>query len=235
VGETAADLYIVPDVWELATLNAAVGEFEGMPILSLRASRVSGWGRILKRAMDIVVSAVVLVALSPVLLVTALAVKLTSRGPVIYKQERMGLDGRVFNTLKFRTMRVDAEAETGPRWASEGDTRTTFVGRILRRTSLDELPQFWNVLKGDMSIVGPRPERPVFIEEFKRTVPKYMLRHKMKAGITGWAQVNGWRGSTSLDKRIQYDLYYIENWSIWLDLRIMLATIPAVVTGRNAY
>jgi len=161
-------------------------------------------------------------------------VKLTSRGPVLYRQERMGMDGAVFPILKFRTMGVDSE-EAGPRMTTSGDDRRTGVGGFLRRTSLDELPQLFNVLRGDMSLVGPRPERPVFIEEFKRQIPKYHLRHKVKSGITGWAQINGLRGQTSIQKRIEYDLYYIENWSLLLDLKILLRTALGGFLSRNAY
>jgi lipopolysaccharide/colanic/teichoic acid biosynthesis glycosyltransferase len=144
---------------------------------------------------------------------------------VFYRQERMGLDGRAFTVYKFRSMHHDAEDTTGPVWARDDDPRATSLGRWLRRFDLDELPQFWNVLKGEMSIVGPRPERPFFVQQFKHRIPQYMLRHKVKAGITGWAQVNGWRGNTSLEKRIEYDLYYIENWSVALDLKIMWLTV----------
>ncbi|PYR66469.1 MAG: lipid carrier--UDP-N-acetylgalactosaminyltransferase [Acidobacteria bacterium] len=151
--------------------------------------------------------------------------KLTSRGRVFYAQERMGLDGRAFTVYKFRSMWENAESDSGPVWAPEDDPRATPVGRWLRKLDLDELPQFWNALRGDMSIVGPRPERPFFVEQFKHRIPQYMLRHKVKAGITGWAQVNGWRGNTSLEKRIEYDLYYIENWSVTLDLKIMWMTV----------
>jgi exopolysaccharide biosynthesis polyprenyl glycosylphosphotransferase len=158
-------------------------------------------------------------------LVIAILVRRTSPGPIFYRQERMGLDGQAFTVYKFRSMYPDAEDTTGPVWAREDDPRTTPIGRWLRKLDLDELPQFWNVLKGDMSIVGPRPERPFFVEQFKHRIPQYMLRHKVKAGITGWAQVNGWRGNTSLEKRIEYDLYYIENWSVTLDLKIMWLTL----------
>ena len=151
------------------------------------------------------------------------------------KQERMGLDGKTFNMLKFRTMFANAEQETGPVWAKKDDPRRTKIGKLLRKTSMDELPQFFNVLKGDMSIVGPRPERPVFIENFRNTIPKYMLRHKMKAGITGWAQVSGWRGNTSLEKRIEYDLYYIENWSLNFDLKIIWLTLWNGLINKHAY
>jgi putative colanic acid biosysnthesis UDP-glucose lipid carrier transferase len=162
-------------------------------------------------------------------------VKLSSPGPVFYRQQRMGLNGKTFDMLKFRSMPVDAESGTGAVWAQPGERRATPVGAFLRRTSLDELPQFINVLLGDMSVVGPRPERPVFIEEFKERVPHYMLRHKVKAGITGWAQVNGWRGNTSIEKRIEYDLYYIQNWSLSLDLKIMWMTLWKGFVHENAY
>jgi exopolysaccharide biosynthesis polyprenyl glycosylphosphotransferase len=185
--------------------------------------------------VDIVFSAIILVATSPVMLLTALAVYLTAKGPIFYIQERMGLDGSRFKIFKFRTMKPDAEAGTGPVWAVDNDPRCTRLGTVLRRTSLDELPQFFNVLKGDMSIVGPRPERPNFVLEFKEKFPQYMLRHKVKSGITGWAQVNGWRGNTSIQKRIEHDLYYVENWSISFDLKIMWLTLWKGLMHRNAY
>jgi exopolysaccharide biosynthesis polyprenyl glycosylphosphotransferase len=168
------------------------------------------------------------------MLATAVAVKLTSRGPILYKQERMGIDGHTFPILKFRTMRIDAEV-TGARMASKEDPRRTPIGTFLRKYSIDELPQFFNVLVGDMSLVGPRPERPVFIEEFKRQIPRYHLRHKVKAGITGWAQINGLRGQTSIQKRIEYDLYYIENWSLLMDLKILVRTALGGFLSKNAY
>jgi lipopolysaccharide/colanic/teichoic acid biosynthesis glycosyltransferase len=167
--------------------------------------------------------------------ICALAIRIADGPPVLYRQERMGLDGRSFRMLKFRTMRRDAEAVTGPRWAEKDDPRAFAVGRVLRRLSLDELPQLFNVIRGDMSVVGPRPERPALIQEFKRKIPRYMLRHAVKAGITGWAQVNGWRGNTSLKKRIQYDLYYIENWSVLFDLKIMALTFVRGFYHPNAY
>ncbi|MBI5827778.1 MAG: exopolysaccharide biosynthesis polyprenyl glycosylphosphotransferase, partial [Deltaproteobacteria bacterium] len=161
--------------------------------------------------------------------------KLTSPGPVLYRQERMGIGGDTFEMLKFRSMGTDAEKESGAVWACKDDPRRTALGSFLRRTSLDELPQLFNVLKGDMSIVGPRPERPVFIQGFRKDIPRYMLRHTMKAGITGWAQVNGWRGDTDINKRIEHDLYYIENWSLMLDMKILLLTIWKGLVNRNAY
>jgi exopolysaccharide biosynthesis polyprenyl glycosylphosphotransferase len=162
---------------------------------------------------------------SPVMALIAVGIRLSSSGPVLYRQERMGLDGERFEMLKFRTMIEGAEHVTGPIWAADDDPRVTRLGRWLRRTSLDELPQLINVLRGEMSLVGPRPERPPLIEEFRKSVPKYMLRQKVKAGMTGWAQVNGWRGNTSLERRIEHDLEYIENWSVWRDLKILGLTL----------
>jgi Undecaprenyl-phosphate glucose phosphotransferase len=228
------DVKIVPDLFQYVTLYGGLEEFGGLPIVSLQGGPLEGWNLVAKRVFDILFSAVALILTSPILLVVAVAVKLTSRGPVLYRQERMGMDGAVFHILKFRTMRTDAE-EAGARMATSRDDRRTSLGAFLRRTSLDELPQLFNVLRGDMSLVGPRPERPVFIEEFKRQIPKYHLRHKVKAGITGWAQINGLRGQTSIQKRIEYDLYYIENWSLLLDLKILVRTALGGFLSRNAY
>ena len=228
------DVKIVPDLFQYVTLYGGLEEFGGLPIVSLQGGPLEGWNLVAKRVFDILFSAAALILVSPILLVVALLVKLTSKGPVLYKQERMGMDGAVFPILKFRTMRTDAES-SGARMATAGDDRRTPVGAFLRRTSLDELPQLFNVLRGDMSLVGPRPERPVFIEEFKRQIPKYHLRHKVKAGITGWAQINGLRGQTSIAKRIEYDLYYIENWSLLLDLKILVRTALGGFLSRNAY
>ena len=235
VGDEPVTIHVVPDLFRFASLRGGVEEFEGMPFIHLRESPLHGWSQIAKRAFDVVFSLAVLIGLSPVLALLAAGVKVTSRGPVLYRQERMGLDGRRFRMLKFRTMRVDAEAETGPVWASSSDSRRVPFGAFLRRFSLDELPQFVNVLRGEMSVVGPRPERPVFVEQFRRTVPGYMLRHKVKSGVTGWAQVNGLRGNTSLAKRIEYDLEYIERWSIGFDLKIIALTLVRILVDRNAY
>jgi exopolysaccharide biosynthesis polyprenyl glycosylphosphotransferase len=182
--------------------------------------------------MDIAVSLIVLIVGAPIFLGIALAIKLTSKGPILFRQERVGLDGKPFICLKFRSMRTDAEAQSGPVWAIPDDPRTTPLGRFLRRTNLDELPQVINVLRGEMSLVGPRPERPHFVSQFQTAIPRYMTRHRVKAGITGWAQINGLRGQTPIDKRLLYDLYYVENWSIWLDLKILVATLWAT---DNAY
>ncbi len=231
----AVDIKVVPDVERFVSLRSGIEEFEGLPVISLRATPLTGWNRVAKRAMDIVLGSIALVLAAPLMLLIALLVKLTSPGPVFFSQERMGLDGRVFRVWKFRTMRTDAEAETGPVWAVANDPRRTPVGAILRRLSLDELPQLLNVLRGEMSLVGPRPERPVFIEEFRRRVPRYMLRHMVRAGMTGWAQVHGWRGNTSIEQRIKYDLYYIENWSLLLDLKILALTFARGFANKNAY
>ena len=181
------------------------------------------------------VGTLILIATFPILVSIGFVIKLTSSGPILYRQDRIGMDGHRFQMLKFRTMRVGAEKETGPVWAKENDHRRTKIGSFLRRTSLDELPQLFNVLKGEMSLIGPRPERPHFIKEFKDRIPLYMLRHKTKAGMTGWAQVNGWRGNTSLEKRIEHDLYYIQNWSIGFDLRILLMTLWRGFFSKSAY
>jgi Undecaprenyl-phosphate glucose phosphotransferase len=219
------DVKIVPDVLQFVTLRAAVEELEGLPVISLAQSPITGWARVLKRGTDLGLAAFGLIVLAPILGVIAYLIRRSSSGPVLYRQERTGLDGRSFEMLKFRTMPEGAEDETGPVWATRGDRRPTRIGRLLRRFSLDELPQLWNVLTGDMSLVGPRPERPFFVHQFKTRIPQYMLRHKVKAGLTGWAQVNGLRGNTSLEKRIEYDLYYIQNWSWALDLKIMILTL----------
>ncbi len=229
------DIKVVPDLCEFMTLRGGVDELDGIPIISLQDTPLYGWNIIIKRVTDIIVSIVALIITTPLMVMIAILVKITSPGPVFYQQERMGIGGDTFQMLKFRTMSVGAERDTGAVWTSKDDPRRTKFGSFLRRTSLDELPQFFNVIKGDMSIVGPRPERPVFIQEFRGVIPMYMLRHKMKAGITGWAQVNGWRGNTDISKRIEYDLYYIENWSIWLDLKIMYLTLWEGFIHKNAY
>ncbi|MDG2303877.1 MAG: undecaprenyl-phosphate glucose phosphotransferase [Candidatus Binatia bacterium] len=233
--EAAVDVKVVPDVDRFVSLRSGIEEFGGLPLISLRATPLMGWSRVAKRAMDFCLAVMVLVLLSPFLLLIAAAVRLSTPGPALFAQDRMGLDGRVFRVWKFRTMGVDAEADTGPVWATENDPRRTTVGRVLRRFSLDELPQLLNVLRGEMSLVGPRPERPVFIEDFRSRVPKYMLRHMVQAGMTGWAQVNGWRGNTSIEQRIEHDLYYIENWSLRLDLKILVLTFVRGFAGKNAY
>jgi len=219
------DVHVVPDLLEFLTLRARLEDLDGVPIISIHEVPLRGFNAIVKRMIDIGLSSLVLLALAIPFVIIAWLVRRSSPGPAFYRQERMGLDGKAFHVYKFRSMPVNAEEDTGPIWAPENDPRVTTIGRWLRRFDLDELPQFWNVLKGDMSIVGPRPERPFFVEQFKHLYPQYMLRHKVKAGITGWAQVNGWRGNTSLEKRIEYDLYYIQNWSVGLDIKIMWLTL----------
>ncbi len=228
------DVRVVPDLLQFIALRARLEDLDGIPMIAINDVPLQGFNSVLKRVLDIVISAAALAVLAVPMAIIAAVVKLTSEGPVFYRQERMGLDGRAFTVFKFRSMYAGAEDDTGPIWARDDDPRTTAIGRYLRRFDLDELPQFWNVLKGDMSIVGPRPERPYFVEQFKQRIPQYMLRHKVKSGITGWAQVNGWRGNTSLEKRIEYDLYYIENWSVSLDLKIMWLTVLRGF-GRQAF
>ena len=219
------EVKVVPDLLQFIALRARLEDLDGLPIINVNDVPLQGFNTWVKRVIDVVLSGLaVLVLAIPFAIITAL-VRFTSAGPVFYRQERMGLDGRAFTVYKFRSMYLGAEDTTGPIWARDDDPRATPVGRWLRKMDLDELPQFLNVLKGDMSIVGPRPERPYFVQQFKHRIPQYMLRHKVKAGITGWAQVNGWRGNTSLEKRIEYDLYYIENWSVTLDLKIMWLTL----------
>jgi Undecaprenyl-phosphate glucose phosphotransferase len=233
--DETVDIQLIPDIHEYVTLGCEIEDFDGLPIVNLNDSPLNGWGGVLKRMTDIALSGAGLIFLTPVLLFLAALVKLTSKGPIFYRQERMGLDGRTFQMLKFRSMRVDAETRTGAVWARKDDDRRTVLGSFLRATSLDELPQLWNVLQGDMSLVGPRPERPVFVQQFRSEIPHYMLRHKVKAGITGWAQVNGWRGNTSLDRRIECDLYYIRNWSYALDWKILIMTLWKGFINPNAY
>jgi exopolysaccharide biosynthesis polyprenyl glycosylphosphotransferase len=190
---------------------------------------------ILKRGFDIVFSSAVLLITAPLMAIIVAAVKLSSPGPVLFAQNRVGFKGDVFRMYKFRTMRTSSGTEGDTRWTSPNDSRRTRVGTFLRRTSLDELPQFFNVLKGDMSVVGPRPERPHFVEKFAVEVPRYRARHYLKVGITGWAQVNGWRGDTSIEKRIEHDLYYLQNWSLLFDLRIVVRTVLHTVNAKHAY
>jgi len=230
-----ADIKVVSDLYDFVRLRGGVDDLDGLPIINIQDTPLHGWGKISKRALDILLALIGIILVSPVLVLIAVLIKMTSHGPTFYRQKRMGFDGEIFEMLKFRSMVVDAEKETGSMWAKPDDPRRTRLGKVLRKTSLDELPQLFNVLKGEMSLVGPRPERPELIEQFKHNVPKYMLRHKIKAGMTGWAQVNGWRGNTSLEKRIEHDLYYIENWSISFDLQILFLTILKGWVNKHAY
>ena len=233
--DQAVSVEVVPDVAQYMTIGCSFEYFEGIPAIRLNDSPIDSWHAIVKRCLDAALSSFGLVVLSPLLLFIAALVKTTSPGPVLYGQERMGLDGRRFQMLKFRSMRVDAEMDSGAVWAKKSDKRCTALGAFLRRTSLDELPQLWNVFVGHMSLVGPRPERPVFIQQFRSQIPGYMLRHKVKSGITGWAQVNGWRGDTSIAERTECDLYYIRNWSLDLDLKILTMTLWRGFVHKNAY
>jgi Undecaprenyl-phosphate glucose phosphotransferase len=219
------DVHVVPDLLQFIALRARLEDLDGLPLISINDVPLRGLNSALKRIVDVALSSMVMLVGGIPALVIAGLIKYSSPGPVFYTQVRMGLDGKAFRVYKFRSMPVDAEDASGPIWARDDDPRATPIGRWLRRFDVDELPQFWNVLRGDMSIVGPRPERPFFVEQFKHRIPSYMLRHKVKAGITGWAQVNGWRGNTSLEKRIEFDLYYIENWSLSLDFKIMWLTV----------
>jgi len=232
---STADIKLVPDLFGLHLLNQSVETVAGLPVITLQQSPLQGGSRLVKAAEDRLLSLLILVLISPLMLLIALAVKLSSPGPVFYQQERVSWNGRRFRMFKFRSMPVDAEQKTGAVWARPGESRATRVGGFLRKTSLDELPQFFNVLQGDMSIVGPRPERPMFVEQFKHEVPDYMKKHMVKAGITGWAQVNGWRGSTDIGKRVECDIYYIENWSLKFDLQIIALTVLKGFSDKNAY
>ncbi|HEY8598671.1 MAG TPA: exopolysaccharide biosynthesis polyprenyl glycosylphosphotransferase, partial [Thermomicrobiales bacterium] len=208
----------------------------GLPMVSVRNVALRGWNRVVKRVMDVALSAFILTMISPLIVLLAALIKLTSPGPVFHLQERVGHDGRFFLCIKLRSMAVGAEDSTGPVWARPDDPRRTALGRFMRRYSLDELPQFVNVLLGEMSIVGPRPERPHFVEQFSQSIPGYAYRHHEKAGITGWAQVNGLRGNTSIEERTRYDLYYVENWSPLFDIKIIVKTIWLVLRpDSNAY
>jgi exopolysaccharide biosynthesis polyprenyl glycosylphosphotransferase len=225
---------VFPDLFEIMTAGVTIDDLGGLPLLSIRDVALRGWKLTVKRAMDVMFSLVFLILCSPLLLLLALLIKLDSPGPVFYVQERMGLDGRPFLMFKFRSMRRDADAG-GPGWTIKNDPRRTRLGAFIRKLSIDELPNFINVLLGDMSLVGPRPEQPAFVQQFRQMVPRYMDRHFEKAGITGWAQVNGLRGDTSIYERTKYDLWYIENWSVWLDIKIIIRTIFRVFSDRNAY
>ncbi|MBX3412249.1 MAG: undecaprenyl-phosphate glucose phosphotransferase [Pirellulales bacterium] len=232
---TFVEVQLVPDVPQLTGMRIRTLEIDDVAFLSLLESPHRGWHRVAKRSVDLAVGLAAIVLLAPLMALVALLVKLTSTGPVFYRQARVGQGGRTFHMLKFRSMRLDAEATTGPVWATRDDDRTTRVGRVLRRWSLDELPQLFNVLAGDMSLVGPRPERDTFIERFRRELPGYTQRHRVKAGMTGWAQVNGWRGNTSLRRRLEFDLYYVANWSLLLDLKILWLTPWRGLRHRHAY
>jgi exopolysaccharide biosynthesis polyprenyl glycosylphosphotransferase len=230
------NIKIFPDIFQIMSSDVTTSELTGLPMMQVRDVALRGWNLRLKRGLDVLVSGLALVMLAPLLILLALLIKLTApREPVFYVQERVGLDGRPFQLVKFRSMRSDAEQDSGPVWASPGDQRRTPLGALMRRWSLDELPQLVNVLAGEMSMVGPRPERPHFVEQFSRYIPRYAERHNEKAGLTGWAQVNGLRGQTSIEERTKYDVFYVEHWSLAFDFKILLKTIGAVFRDKNAY
>jgi Undecaprenyl-phosphate glucose phosphotransferase len=219
------EVMLVPDLSRYVALRCGVENLAGIPALTLQGAPLYGWNAVLKRALDLSLSAAALVLVAPLMAMIALLIKCSSPGPSLYRQRRMGLDCRPFTLLKFRSMHANAEPPGVPIWSTKQDERCTWVGGWLRRLSLDELPQLINVLKGEMSLVGPRPERPEFIEQFRRGIPRYMLRHKIQAGMTGWAQIHGYRGDTSIEERLRYDLQYIQRWSLLFDLKILLLTL----------
>ena len=231
----AVQVRYVPDIFGFQLLRHSFSEVAGMPVIGLTDTPLEGFQRVFKTLEDYLLGGTAALLIAPLLLAIAVGIKLTSPGPVLYRQERVTWNGRRFTMLKFRSMPVGSERTSGPVWSQQADPRATRLGALLRRYSLDELPQLFNVLHGDMSLVGPRPERPEFVAQFRQEIPGYMQKHMVKAGITGWAQVNDLRGSSDLGKRIQYDLYYIDNWSLWFDLRILALTVWHVFRSRNAY
>jgi putative colanic acid biosynthesis UDP-glucose lipid carrier transferase len=233
--QTSALVRFVPDIHSFHLLHHSVTEVAGMPVLNLTDSPHTGVDSTLKALEDVLLASALLIVTLPLLALIAIGVKLSSSGPVLYRQERVTWNGQRFVMLKFRSMPPNAESASGPVWARGGERRATRFGTFLRRYSLDELPQLLNVLKGEMSLVGPRPERPEFVRQFRQQIPGYMQKHLVKAGITGWAQVNDLRGDTDLAQRIQYDLYYIDHWSLWFDLRILALTLWHILTSRNAH
>ena len=226
----------IPDYNSLIPSRPYTEDLMGLPVVNIRYVPLTNTGNILvKRMMDVAGALVGIVLTSPVMLLSALLVKLTSPGPVIFRQERVGLHNKPFYMYKFRSMELQAPGEEKKAWTVRNDPRVTPVGRVLRRTSLDELPQLFNILRGDMSLVGPRPERPLYVEKFKEEIPRYMVKHQVRPGLTGWAQVNGLRGDTSIRKRVEYDIYYIENWTVWFDFKIILMTFFTGFVNKNAY
>jgi len=225
---------VFPDVFQIMASEVTISDLGGLPLLTIRDVALRGWKLTLKRIVDMAFSGIFLLVAAPIMFFTAMLIKLDSRGPVFFAQDRMGLDAKPFKMLKFRSMRTDAE-RNGPGWTTKDDPRRTRVGAFIRKTSIDELPQFINVLMGDMSVVGPRPEQPTYVEQFRRSIPRYMERHREKAGLTGWAQINGLRGDTSIAERTKYDLWYIENWSLWLDFKIILRTAFRSLGDKSAY
>jgi len=226
----------IPDYTSLFPSNPYTEDVQGLAVINIRYIPLSNFlNKAVKRLMDIVGSIVAMIIFSPFMLFAVIAIKATDKGPIIFKQERVGLQGKPFMMYKFRTMAVQTESEEKTGWTTRNDSRVTKVGKFLRRTSIDEMPQFFNILKGDMSLVGPRPERPQFVEKFKEQIPRYMVKHQVRPGLTGWAQINGYRGDTSIRKRIEFDIYYIENWTIWFDLKILAGTFSHGFINKNAY
>jgi Undecaprenyl-phosphate glucose phosphotransferase len=226
----------IPDYNSVIPSRPYFEDLDGLAVVNIRHVPLNNMGNMfLKRTVDIIGSTVAIVLFSPVMLIAAVCVKVTSRGPLIFRQERVGLHNKPFNMYKFRSMEVQSEADERKGWTTKNDPRVTKVGKFLRKTSIDELPQLFNVLKGDMSLIGPRPERPLFVEKFKEEIPRYMIKHQVRPGITGWAQVNGYRGDSSIKKRIEYDLYYIENWTMTFDIKILFLTLFKGFVNKNAY
>ena len=233
--DTTAIVKFVPDLFSFDLMHAKSTELKGIPVFSVYDTPLSSSSnKMIKRIEDIILSSIILFIISPIMLILAIGVKITSPGPIFYRQTRIGWNGQPFDMLKFRSMPIDVEKE-GVKWGSAQNKTNTKFGQFIRAKSLDELPQFLNVLKGDMSIIGPRPERDIFVEQFRKEIPRYMQKHMVKAGISGWAQINGWRGDTSLEKRIEFDLHYINNWSLWLDIKIIFLTIFKGFINKNAY
>jgi len=230
-----AEIRYVPDIFEYQLMHHSLSEIAGVPVVNISYSAIDGANKLVKVVEDYMLAVVLLILASPIMLLIAGGVKLSSSGPVLFRQQRVGWNGQEFTMFKFRSMPVEVEKESGPVWASKQDNRATPFGSFLRKTSLDELPQLLNVLLGEMSLIGPRPERPMFVEKYKDEVPHYMKKHLVKAGLTGWAQVHGWRGNTCLHTRIEHDLYYIENWSLWLDIKIIIMTVFRGLVHKNAY
>ena len=226
----------IPDYNNIIPTIPYMEDLQGLPVINIRhVPLTEGYNAIAKRAVDIFGALVGLIIFSPIMLVVAIIIKLTSKGPVIFSQERVGLHQKVFKMYKFRSMVMQTDDEEKKEWTTKHDPRVTGIGRIIRKTSIDEVPQFWNILKGDMSLVGPRPERPYFVEKFKEEIPHYMIKHQVRPGLTGWAQVNGYRGDTSIEKRIEHDLYYIENWTLGFDFKILFLTVFKGFINKNAY
>lgn len=233
--DTTAIVKFVPDLFSFDLMHAKSTELKGIPVFSVYDTPLSSSSnKMIKRIEDIILSSIILFIISPIMLILAIGVKITSPGPIFYRQTRIGWNGQPFDMLKFRSMPIDVEKE-GVKWGSAQNKTNTKFGQFIRAKSLDELPQFLNVIKGDMSIIGPRPERDIFVEQFRKEIPRYMQKHMVKAGISGWAQINGWRGDTSLEKRIEFDLHYINNWSLWLDIKIIFLTIFKGFINKNAY